>query len=250
MVGGSQIVGGKGHVVERHAASPFRFMNDRNTRPRPGELAGVVVVAFFLCFALLAGLDARTDGRRAVIGEEATTSFLQHWERYRGATYAADTVFTRERTGGSSLRAEGRRVQRPPEELVISLSDSELRNDDGVTRCVAAADGENSRCFGPTAAVPYDERVRGELDALASYFAGDEPLYEVTERADGCFTLDQVHPHPIAPYGRRATFCFDPTIGALTRVEIVFDNGVIERTEVTSIVPQVTDADLRLRPPG
>ncbi|HUW02043.1 MAG TPA: hypothetical protein VMW08_06820 [Acidimicrobiales bacterium] len=225
-------------------------MNDRNTRPRLAEFAGVVLVAFFACFALLAGLEARTDGRRAVIGEEASTSFLQHWERYRGATYAAQTVFTRERTGGSSLRAEGLRVQRPPDELIVSLSDAELRTDEGVTRCVGGVDAEDTRCFGPTTGVPYEERVRAELDALASYFVGPEPLYEVTEREDGCFALDQVRPLPIAPYGRRATFCFDDATGALMRVEIVFDNGVIERTEVTSIDPQVTDEDLRLQPPG
>ncbi len=225
-------------------------MSDANSRPGWTELAAVGFVAFFFCFALLVGLDSRTDGRRLVVGEEASTSFLDAWERHRGATYAADTVFTREREGGTSLRFEGVRVQRPPDELVVSFSESELRRDDEVFRCVGAVDTDDFRCFGPTAGRTHDERVAEELEVLATYFDGDEPLYTVIDDLDGCFRLQQGRSLPIAPYGRRATFCFDDPTGALERVELRFDNGVVERTELVALDPVVTDEDLRLEPPG
>jgi hypothetical protein len=225
-------------------------MSDAHTRPRWTELAAVGFVACFFCFALLVGLDSRTDGRRLVVGEEASASFYESWERHRSATYAADTVFTREREDGTSLRFDGVRVQRPPDELVVSFSESELRRDDEVFRCVGAVDGDDFRCFGPTAGRTHDERVAAELEVLATYFDGDEPLYAVTDDLDGCFRLEQVRAHPIVPYGRQATFCFDEAIGALQRVELRFDNGVIERTELMALDPVVTDEDLRLSPPG
>jgi hypothetical protein len=225
-------------------------MSNSNSRLRAGEVAGVVVVAFFVCFAVLAGLDARTGGRRVVIGAEASDEFLDAWARSRDATYAAETLFTRSRAGGASLRFAGVRVQRPPDELVVTFSDSELRRDDEVFRCVGGADEADFRCFGPTPGPTHDARVRAELDALVSYFAGDQSLYAVTAGADGCFALEQARTHPVPPYGRRARFCFDPATGALRDVELRFDNGVIERTEVTSIDPVVTDEDLRLPPPG
>lgn len=225
-------------------------MSDAHIRPRATEFAAVAAVAFFACFALLVGLDARTDGRRAVIGPEATQSFLDHWERSREATYAATTVFTRERGDEASLRFDGVRVQRPPDELVVSFSDSELHRDDEVFRCVGGVDDKDFRCFGPTAGATHEERVRSELEVLGSYFADTPPLYEVTETIDACYRLDQVRPHPVAPYGRTATFCFDESTGALLRADLAFDNGVKERTEVVELDPVVTDEDLRLEPPG
>lgn len=224
-------------------------MSVTNSRLRPVEVAAVVFVAFFACFVVLTALDARTDGRRVVVGPEASASFLDHWERSREATFAAQTVFTRERVGGASLRFDGLRVQRPPDELVVSFAESELRQDGTVFRCVGGVSADDFQCFDAADGPTHDERVATELEVLASYFEGSTGLYAVSEHLDGCFRLDQEQSHPLPPYGRQATFCFDDATGALQRVELVFANGVIERTEASSIVATVTDEDLRLQPP-
>lgn len=218
-----------------------------DSRPGRTEIVGVVLVAAFVVFATLVGLDARTGGRRVVVGEAAARSFVEAWRGSLEATYSANTVFTRENLDGAELRSEGRRVQRPPDELIVGLSDSELRRDGESYRC-AGDPAEGARCVGPTAAAPFEQRVDTEVATLESYLTGNPPLYEVREVArKHCYELEQARPARLAPYGNRATFCFDKGTGAMTRAEVLYDNGVIERTVVSDLTAEVNEAELDLR---
>lgn len=235
-------------------------MSAPNSRARPTEVAGLAAVVAFVVFGVLVGLDARTDGRRVVDGAPASEALLEAWERHRTATYAATTRFTR--TGPSAeLVFDGRRVQRPPDELVVSLSESELRLDDQIHRCLGDADRTtvgDIRCVGPSPGVPHDERVLTELQALAGWVHADDALYTVRRVADvapptwpdaDCFELALARAYPIPPYGRSARFCFDDATGALVDTEVVYDGGIVETTRVVELNPVVTDDDLRLVSP-
>lgn len=218
------------------------------SHPRPGisEVAGAAAVAAFATFALLAAFDARTDGRRVAAGVPAAEALIDQWEQHRRATWSVTTEATREGPSGARLAEEGRRVQRPPDELLVGRTGSELRADDEVRTCVAPGDGD-VRCGPPDAIPSYEARLATELDALRAYLLGPDRSYDVRDDGDGCFDLEGVgRPHPLAPYGRRATLCFDAASEALVLVEIHHDHGVTERTTARVVGTEVGDDELQL----
>ena len=196
-------------------------------------------------------LDAGTFD--PAVQQDNARSFLVAWQRFRTATYVAELTLHRETTGAASpLDSTGRLAQRPPQRLVTAFGGATSSFGDALSGCDTVP-GTTATVCGPSGATTgdpmtaYQADVRNELAVLASYLAGDDPLYRVDLGTPQCWILGRrpTATTTAAPYGDRATFCFDEATGAPRR----FTTAGLEGTDVlesTAIRTEVTDADLRV----
>jgi hypothetical protein len=165
--------------------------------------------------------------------------FMAAWRRSLGGTWAVDATFER-RVGTKRLASDVHEAQRPPDRLRTAGGTVEGRIAGRVIGCTTGADGQLScRDGGP--ALPYEDDVRRQLDALGTYFVGSHPLYRSELRAGGCFALVLQRGILAPPYGETARFCFDPATGAPTLTE-VHKRGSVDVTRAVAVrTPTVAD---------
>lgn len=225
-------------------------------RVRRGEVVGWAVVAGYvalMAWASVAAMDRPPADRPAavdaVVDAAAADRFAQAWQRSREGTYVATGSYVRRsEVTGTSLTGEDVVAQRPPRRLHRQMGGVEGRDDDRLLVCPAPPAGEEDRPAPCTLAPPsgpsYARDVADEVAALRAMTGGDQPLYAVSEPRPGCFALRQLRIEPRAPFGVRASFCFDPATGAVTMSRVRHEGGTVEVVVVTSIRSTVTDADL------
>lgn len=180
---------------------------------------------------------------------DAADRFVRAWERSREATYVAiGTYERRSQVTGASLSSPDAVAQRPPRRLHRQMGGVEGRDDDQLIVCPAppgGQEGEPAPCrLGPHAGPTYVESVQREVEGLRSLTGGPQPLYAVREVRSGCFELVQRRVDPRAPFGVRASFCFDAATGAVSASSVRHEGGIVEIVTMTSLRAAVTDADL------
>ncbi len=205
------------------------------------RLAVVVLVALIGLSAVAAVLD---DDEAP--SADAPEAFLEAWARSRAATYRSVSDFVRTSNQTSAELTDRIIVaQRPPDRLSID-GDGATGLVDG-RRIVCTYRRQQLACEDAEAGRTYEEDVAGQLDTLRDYVSGDDPLYATTTASgdDGdCFTLRLTEPDLVAPpLGTTATYCFDPEIGAPTRISIERVEAN-DDTQVVSLTGEVTDAEL------
>ena len=209
----------------------------------------VAVYVGLLAWTAARSIDRPTVDRAALLDEAAPERLVLAWERSREATYVATGTYER-RSGvtGAALSSEDVVAQRPPRRLHRQLGGVEGRDDDRLIVCPAPPPGEEDHpapCqLGPPSGPTYEETVRREVDGLRSLTRGEKRLYSVRERSPGCFDLALLRIDPRAPFGVRASFCFDKATGAITASTVRHEGGIAEIRVVTSIRTDVTEADL------
>lgn len=225
-------------------------------RARRGVLVGWAVVASYAALLLGVGMaavqsnDGPSGGAGPASSEEAAGRFVKAWERSRTATFVTTGTYERRSdVTGASVASEDVVVQRPPRRLHRQLGGVEGRDDDRLLVCPAppaGADEEDRQpCrLGAPGGRTYAEQVADEIAGLRSLTAGPDPLYGVTDGAEGCFDLELRRVDPRAPFGVEASFCFDAATGAPTRSSVRHEGGIVEVVVVTEVRPAVRDIDL------
>lgn len=206
--------------------------------------AAVVVVTGVLVTGIVAGCTSdKPSVPSAATRRRAATAFLAAWRRSLEGTWAVDEVFER-RVGTKRITDEIHEARRPPDHLRVAGGTVDGRVNGRIVACnTGAANQLVCRDGGP--APPYADEVRSELDTLAGYFAGANPLYLAGDAGGGCFELTLQHPILAPPYGESARFCFDRRTGAPTQVE-VRNRGSVDTTHATDVRAEPTAADLTL----
>ncbi|MBV9665734.1 MAG: hypothetical protein JOZ37_17345 [Actinobacteria bacterium] len=168
-------------------------------------------------------------------------AFLAAWRRSLTTTWAIDAVFER-RVGSKHVSYDIREARRPPDHLRDAGGSVEGQVNGRVVGCTPlSTGGVTCRDGGPAPA--YDDEVRSELDTLAGYFSGTNPLYRAASLGGGCFGLTLRRTILAPPYGQTARFCFDRATGAPSSSE-VHKRGSVDVTRATAIRAKPTPADL------
>jgi hypothetical protein len=211
------------------------------------RLAAVVLVALVGLSALAAVVrdDPDEPGEDPPTGSEA---FLDAWARSRAVTFRSVSTFTRvSNSTGAELIDRVVVAQRPPDRLTIDR-DGALGLVDG-RRVACVFRRQRLACEDAPAGRTLEEETARQLETLAEYTTGDDPLYAVTALdpdpdLGDCFELRLNLPDLVAPpLGTVSRYCFDPEIGAptLTVVERVEAD---DETRIVRLAGEVTDADL------
>jgi len=220
-------------------------------RARRGAVWGWLVVVAYAA-ALVAVTVTTPDGdlRAGDRGSDASAAeaLVEAWERSRTATFLRHATFERRSaTTGSVIASEDVLAQRPPRRLHRQLGGIAGRDDRRELLCPAGPDGrEPGPCVHGVASGPtYAADVASEVAGVRSMVEGSTPLYAVAFGPDeGCFELAQQRADPRATFGVDAVLCFDPDTGAPADSRVAYAGGIVEVVAVTSIRPDVTDADL------
>jgi hypothetical protein len=183
----------------------------------------------------------------AAAQRRGAAAFLAAWRRSLEGTWAIDGVFER-RVGTKRLTFDVHEAQRPPDHLRVSGGTVEGRIGGRVLACTTGAEG-NLTCRDGGVAPPYDDDVKRELDTLATYFAGPQPLYRAEAEGADCFGLTLLHNILAPPYGKTARFCFDHKTYA-PRLSEVHKQGSLDVTRATAVRARPTAADLTPPPSG
>jgi len=205
--------------------------------------------ALLLAWSSITALDRSGRASTSEADGGAAEQFVAAWERSREATFV--TIGTYERrsgVSGATLTSEDIVVQRPPQRLHRQLGGVDGLDGDRLVVCPAPPEGDEERpapCrAGAPSGVTYAERVQTEVAGLRSILGGAAPLYSVRTPSQGCFELVQRRIDPRAPFGVRASFCFDEASGAVRLSRVRHEGGIVETVVVTAIRREVVDADL------
>lgn len=222
-------------------------------RPPRATLLGAALVAGYVGLMgwtswqtlQAADRDPGAPGVEVPAGE----SFATAWERSRTETYLATGLYERRsEVTGATVSSEDVVAQRPPRRLHRQLGGVAGRDDDRLVVCPAPPVGDEERpapCqLGPPGGETYAQSVEREVDGVRMLTSGPRPLYRVTVRRPGCFDLTRQRVDPRAPFGQRATFCFDDATGAVVSSTVHHEGGVVEVLLVSTVRRRVSDADL------
>ena len=178
----------------------------------------------------------------------AAQAFLDAWQRSLTTSWSVEESVRRTTRVGRTITFSAHRAQRPPDHLETGLGTVDQRAGDRTVACGAGAGGSLA-CSPAIAAPPYAKVIADQLATLRMYVAGRTALYAVAQLG-GCFELRlRLASYPVPPYGRMATFCFDPTTGAPAGSVIARDEGT-DRMVVVDAHSPATDADLALPDAG
>lgn len=221
-------------------------------RAHRGVVVGWVVVVGYVALIVWASwvaVDRPTVDRAGTTDAAAAERFVYAWQRTREGTFVASGTYERRsEVTGASLSGADVVAQRPPRRLHRQVGGVEGRNDNRLIVCPAPPAGEEDRpapcTFGPPSGPTYAQEVTEEVAAVQALTSGDHPLYRVREPRPGCFDLTQLRIEPRAPFGVRASFCFDPATGAIAVSRVRHEGGIVEVVVATAIRSTVTDADL------
>jgi hypothetical protein len=206
-------------------------------------IAGLVVLVAI--GAVIAWQLDRNDVGRTT-GAEAAEEFLVASVRGIDATYRLDGEFTRTRSDGAEIGSGLLVVQRPPDRLQRSLGSTTGVVAGRSVNCGVQTDGGRYDCAPGAEVAPWEQRREEQIEALRQFVSGDDPVYAVVVKGNGCFELLQRRFDVEATYGARAELCFDGATGALRRLEVVREGGTTDVLEGTVINAQVTDGDFDL----
>ncbi len=210
----------------------------------------VALYAGLLAWTSLRALERPHTSRQVTSDAAAPERFSTAWERSRRSTFVAIGTYER-RSGvtGAVLSSEDVVVQRPPQRLHRQMGGVEGRVDDRLIVCPAPPTGHEDQAqpcrLGPPSGPSYAASVAREVAGVRSLTGGPRPLYRVSERRPGCFDLVLLRIEPRAPFGVRASFCFDATTGAVSSSTVRHEGGITEAVVVSSIRTAVTAADLQ-----
>lgn len=230
-------------------------MPGTGSTPRLGALAGAVLAAGLVAVAVALLVQDRSSGPAAPtatsspatvapvddggFGPAVPADFLAAWERAARATFAVTEVH--ERTVGTEVvRTERRVVQRPPDRLVRSAAGVRGRLGDEEVACDATGTCRRT----PT--VSFDAEVAAARADLAALVDGDDPAYGVSAGGD-CWRLTLRRVVPAPPWGREATWCFDPATGIRRSLEVVRDEGA-DRWVAVDRSTEVDEDELTVTP--
>ncbi|MEX2294127.1 MAG: hypothetical protein WD691_10115 [Acidimicrobiales bacterium] len=221
-------------------------------RARRGLILGWTVIAAYtglLGWASIDAVDSSGRADRAEVEAGAPSRFIDAWQRSREATFVAVGTYERQsRVSGALLSSEDVVAQKPPRRLHRQMGGVEGQDDGRLIVCPAPPAGEEERrapCqLGAPSGVTYSDSVQREVAGLRSILLGDVPLYIVREPTPGCFDLVQRRIDPRAPFGVRASFCFDAVSGAVRTSRVHHAGGIVEIVVVTTIRADVTADDL------
>jgi hypothetical protein len=200
-----------------------------------------VVVAIAGVLALVALLvDVGDESDR-----DAVADLVEAYGRSRHATYRLEGEFSRTMPDGRRLASAVLEVQRPPDRLHRRLGSASGRIDGRWLNCSSDPDGRFS-CAPGAEAPPWDEVVGDEIATLGSYFEGEPPRFHVRRVGEDCFELIRAEWYPPPPHGVPSQMCFDPATGALRRLVVEHEGGVMEVTEAIELRADVGDADFRV----
>ncbi len=121
-----------------------------------------------------------------VRGTEAVAGFLADYERGIGATFRIVAEYTREVDTGASITNRFELIQRPPRQLIRSIS------------------GTETGAF----------LNKSEFREVTSLVTGPDSAYTVVGTLDGCWQLVLRELIPASPLGTTTDYCFDETTGA------------------------------------
>ncbi|HYF46655.1 MAG TPA: hypothetical protein VD926_10635 [Acidimicrobiales bacterium] len=206
------------------------------------RLAAVVLVAL-IGVSAVATLLRDDDGPQE---EDIPQLFLDAWRRSREATFRTVAEFSRRSNSTDSvLRHEQITVQRPPDRLFVDGDGANGLIDGQRVACTFR--NERLRCNEAEAQVTLAEETDRQLETLAGYVQGEDPLYvieaDLETEAGACFELTLTKPIVAPPLGNLARYCFDDATGAptVTHIErIEADDDIVTR----QISDVVTDEDL------
>ena len=201
----------------------------------------VALIAISAGAALLGGDD--DEGQQA---EDIPQLFLDAWQRSREATYRSVADFTRHsNTTDAELRHQQITAQRPPDRLFI--------DDDGATglidgqRVACTFRRQRLRCDWAEAQRTLEDETEQQLETLAGYVEGDDPLYvieaDLETEVGACFELTLTRTIVAPPLGNLTRYCFDDATGAPTETHVERDEAD-DDIVTTQLSGEVTDADL------
>ena len=221
------------------------------TRTRPWLGAALVAIAAaIVASALFVLFDSDEDAVPEPLpteqnSEQVVADFLDAWERFRLGTFVITSEFTRTLEDGSVLTAPRGLAQDPPRRITSEFANSSATYSDGEVACVSDELGFFSCLEAGLDMEGYLAELQAEQIVLASYLAGEPPLYVIDRLEDGCFEFLIAQVMQLPPYGSRALFCFDAETGALERQLVVRESAEDEILAV-EIRSEVTPEDLRL----
>ena len=177
------------------------------------------------------------------VDERAAKAFVAATRRSLEATWKVAEHFERTAKDGRKLTADQRRVQRPPDHLLVAGGTVDSERNGRKLACATDAGG-SLQCSDTGPAEPFQDDVDKSIATLTQQVEGANALYAVTDRRNGCFGLRLLVPDYVAPpYGTDAVLCFDGATGAPVRTEIHRPEGS-DVTVATSVSGSVSDADL------
>lgn len=214
---------------------------------RPSWRLAAVVLAGLLALTVLAsvlGDDDTIDPEP----QDVPRLFLDAWARSREVTFRSVADFTRtSNSTGAVLAYQQITAQRPPDRLFIHNTGANGLVDGRRLLCTFRDEGSSLDCQEAEAHRTLAQETERQLDALAGYVEGEDPLYTATAEtgteAGDCFELALNRPIVAPPLGTLARYCFDPATGAPTDTsfERVEADDVIHTVQLST---EVTDADL------
>jgi hypothetical protein len=207
------------------------------------RLAAVVLVALIAVSAVATLLRDDEEGAEA---EDIPQLFLDAWRRSREATYRIVADFSRQsNTTGAELAHRQITAQRPPDRLFIDRDGANGLI--GGERVACTFRNERLRCNRAEARRTLAEETEQQLETLAGYVEGDDPLYvieaDLETEAGACFELTLTKVIVAPPLGNVARYCFDGATGAPTVTHIERDQAD-DDIVTTQISDVVTDEDL------
>lgn len=217
----------------------------------PSRVPAGIVLAVVVLLAVGAGIAWWLDSRSpsGTTGPRAVDAFVAANAQSLDATYKAEGEFTRSMPDGRQLSSGLLVVQRPPDRLQRSLGSAAGVVGGRTVNCAGATDGQWS-CAPSATAASAEQRRADQVQAIADYVQGDDPVYAVTDEGGGCFALVRRRTETQATYGSRAEICFDKVTGGVRRLEVEREGGATDVLSATVMSGQVSDADFDLSADG
>jgi len=164
----------------------------------------------------------------------------------REATFRSVADFTRHSNStGAELHHQQIVAQRPPDRLFV--------DGDGATGIVEgerlACDFREQRlhCDRAEAQRTLAEETEQQLETLADYVEGEDPLYvieaDLETEVGACFELTLTRDIVAPPLGNLTRYCFDDETGAPSETHVERDEANDDLV-LTQLTGEVTDADL------
>jgi len=211
---------------------------------RPSWRLAAVVLAALIGVSAVATLLRDDDDEPDA--DDIPQLFLDAWERSREATFRTVADFSRRSNStDATLRHQQITVQRPPDRLFVDGDGANGIVDGMRVACVFR--DERLRCNEAEARRTLADETEQQLETLAGYVEGDDPLYvieaDLETEAGTCFELTLNKSLVAPPLGNLARYCFDDATGAPTVTHIErdeADDDIVTR----QISDVVTDEDL------
>jgi hypothetical protein len=206
-----------------------------------GAVIGIAIVVGLMA------TDTRvhdTDDALAVAqpSAKAATTFVDAWKTMRTGTWTLDETFVRTAGAGRSFTGQIHEAQRPPQRVRAAFGTKTIELPGKTVVCAADTGNAKGACRSENTDITYDESVQSDVDGLQKLVIGDYSPYSVAASSRHCFVVQAKGTLVSPTWGRKATFCFDASTGALQSSEIVRGEAT-DSTSATSIRSSVLDSE-------